>query len=189
MKKTITRVILMLLVFSLALGMAACSDAGNKTTGVDFSQYPAKFEDWTMADLKSYLRAAGIIVEDSWVIDVSENEIVAMGVSAGTMYVDMTAGTISDMFFYCDSTAEGMADVLKGIRDSKTILGALARHVSTPNSNFQPMNANFGIVEPLGYRVKGGKVAKNEALSARALEALARISEDCGLAKNNENNA
>ena len=125
MKKTITRVILMLLVFSLALGMAACSDAGNKTTGIDFSQYPAKFEDWTMADLKSYLRAAGIIVEDSWVIDVSENEIVAMGVSAGTMYVDMTAGTISDMFFYCDSTAEGMADVLKGIRDSKTILGAL----------------------------------------------------------------
>ena len=42
------------------------------------------------------------------------------------MYVDMTAGTISDMFFYYDSTAEGAEEVLKGIRDSKSILGAIA---------------------------------------------------------------
>ena len=126
MKRTMTRVILVLLVAAMALGMVACGETtNNKTTGVDFSQYPAKFEDWTMGNLKAYLRETGIITNDSWVIDVSENEIVAMGVTAGTMYVDMTAGTISDMFFYCDSTAEGMADVLQGIRDSKTILGAL----------------------------------------------------------------
>jgi methylenetetrahydrofolate--tRNA-(uracil-5-)-methyltransferase len=31
------------------------------------------------------------------------------------------------------------------------------------------MNANFGIIEPLGFRVKGGKVAKNQALADRAL--------------------
>ena len=126
MKRTMTRIILVLLVAAMALGMVACGETtNNKTTGVDFSQYPANFEDWTMANLKVYLRESGVIVEDSWVIDVSENEIVAMGVTAGTMYVDMTAGTISDMFFYCDSTAEGMADVLQGIRESKTILGAI----------------------------------------------------------------
>ena len=42
---------------------------------------------------------------------------------------------------------------------------------------FTPMNANFGIVEPLGYRVKGGKTAKNEAIAARALEALSALPE------------
>ena len=34
------------------------------------------------------------------------------------------------------------------------------------------MNANFGIVDPLGYRVKGGKTAKNEALAKRALDCI-----------------
>lgn len=125
MKRTMTRVILMLLVMAMALSMVACSATGNKTTGVDFTQYPAKFDDWTMANLKSYLRETGIIVEDSWVIDVSANEIAAMGVTAGTMYVDLNAGTIADTFFYCDSSVEGMADVLNGIRDSKSILGVV----------------------------------------------------------------
>ena len=125
MKRTMTRVILMLLVAAMALGMVACGESGNKTTGVDFSQYPAKFEDWTLANLKTYLRETGIIVEDSWVLDVSENEIAAMGVTAGTMYVDLNAGTIADTFFYCDSTADGMADVLQGIRDTKAILGVV----------------------------------------------------------------
>ena len=32
------------------------------------------------------------------------------------------------------------------------------------------MNANFGIVDPLGYKVRGkGKAARNEELSARSL--------------------
>ena len=37
--------------------------------------------------------------------------------------------------------------------------------------NFQPMNVNFGIIPPLGYKVKG-KRNKNAALSQRALDAL-----------------
>ena len=42
------------------------------------------------------------------------------------------------------------------------------------------MNANFGIVEPLGYRVKGGKVAKYEVVAKRALEALTEYCERLG---------
>ena len=40
--------------------------------------------------------------------------------------------------------------------------------------HFQPMNINFGILPPLGYRVKG-KRNKNAALSQRALEILAEL--------------
>ena len=35
------------------------------------------------------------------------------------------------------------------------------------------MNANFGIIEPLPMRVKGGKIAKYEVLAARSLEETA----------------
>ena len=52
-------------------------------------------------------------------------------------------------------------------------LGAMAHYVSGYcGKDFQPMNANFGIVDPLGYRVKGGKTAKNEALAKRALDCI-----------------
>lgn len=59
-----------------------------------------------------------------------------------------------------------------------TVLGAMAAYVSGGGiGRFTPMNANFGIVEPLGYRVKGGKIAKNEAIAERALEALSTLPE------------
>ena len=88
---------------------------------------------------------------------------------------------------YIESTASGFVAGLNAARLALglesvvfpriTMLGAMAHYVSHGSlSRFTPMNANFGIVEGLGYRVKGGKSAKNEALSARALDALAEIS-------------
>ena len=51
-----------------------------------------------------------------------------------------------------------------------TMLGAMSSYVANgSNGAFLPMNANFGIIEPLPARVKGGKVAKNQALADRAL--------------------
>ena len=61
----------------------------------------------------------------------------------------------------------------------ETQIGALAHYVSEGGigSSFQPMNANFGIIEPLPHRVKGGKTAKNQALAERALDAVKEIKE------------
>ena len=51
-------------------------------------------------------------------------------------------------------------------------MGALSAYVSNPAvENFQPMNVNFGIIEPLGYRVKG-KQEKNLEIAKRALEEI-----------------
>ena len=56
---------------------------------------------------------------------------------------------------------------------TETMLGAMADYVSRGGTGaFAPMNANFGIVTPLGYRVKGGKAAKNEKLAERALSII-----------------
>ncbi len=52
-------------------------------------------------------------------------------------------------------------------------LGAMARYVSQGTTgSFQPMNANFGIIEPLGYKVKGGKVARNAEYANRSIRIL-----------------
>ena len=54
---------------------------------------------------------------------------------------------------------------------NKTVIGALSHYVSigSLSGNFQPMNANFGIVAPLEYKVKGGKKFRNEEIAKRAL--------------------
>jgi methylenetetrahydrofolate--tRNA-(uracil-5-)-methyltransferase len=50
------------------------------------------------------------------------------------------------------------------------MIGAMAHYVSHGgNGDFVPMNANFGIIEPLPTRVKGGKIAKYEKYAERAL--------------------
>ena len=57
----------------------------------------------------------------------------------------------------------------------ETAMGAMALYISDQSVvNFQPMNVNFGLIPPLGYRVKG-KRNKNAELSKRALEALGQL--------------
>ena len=52
----------------------------------------------------------------------------------------------------------------------QTAVGALALYISDRTvTEFQPMNINFGIIAPLGYRVKG-KANKNLAIANRSLE-------------------
>ena len=64
----------------------------------------------------------------------------------------------------------------KLILPPETMLGAMADYVSRGGTgDFAPMNANFGIVTPLGYRVKGGKAAKNEKLAERALSIIDEV--------------
>ena len=57
----------------------------------------------------------------------------------------------------------------------RTAIGALAHYISDPAvTAFQPMNINFGIIEPLQERVKG-KANKNLAIANRALAQLDSI--------------
>ena len=94
----------------------------------------------------------------------------------------MFAGQITGVEGYVESTASGCLAALELARriegkppidfPQETAIGALALYISHEGvENFQPMNVNFGIMPPLGYRVKG-KRNKNAALSQRALEAL-----------------
>lgn len=92
------------------------------------------------------------------------------------------AGQMTGVEGYVESTASGLvaavelAHRLLGLAPvdfpRETALGALAHYVSDATvANFQPMNVNFGIIPPLGYKVKG-KRNKNAELARRALGAL-----------------
>ena len=97
----------------------------------------------------------------------------------------MFAGQITGVEGYVESTASGALAAIELARrllgkppvdfPRETAIGALALYVSGGAvGDFQPMNVNFGIIPPLGYRVKG-KRNKNAVLSQRALEALAAL--------------
>lgn len=94
------------------------------------------------------------------------------------------AGQLTGVEGYMESAASGLvaglglARRLKGLTEidfgRETVLGALEAHVRTPSVNFQPMNANFGILQPLRDKVKGKK-NRYEQLSAQALGAVDQI--------------
>ena len=99
------------------------------------------------------------------------------------------AGQMTGVEGYIESVGSGFLAGVNAARavmgqeplvpSKRTMIGAMAHYVAHGGvSDFVPMNANFGIVEPLGVRVKGGKSAKNEALSKRALEEIDSILEE-----------
>ena len=62
------------------------------------------------------------------------------------------------------------SDLQKIVFSENTVIGSLAKYISTPNSKFQPMNANFGILPELeGKKIKDKK-ERYMKLAERSLE-------------------
>jgi methylenetetrahydrofolate--tRNA-(uracil-5-)-methyltransferase len=96
------------------------------------------------------------------------------------------AGQMTGVEGYVESTGSGLlAGLFAAARaigaeipafPKETMLGAMAGYISDETVvNFQPMNANFGIIPLLGRKVKGGKSARNEAYAERALELIDQL--------------
>ena len=93
------------------------------------------------------------------------------------------AGQMTGVEGYIESAGSGFVAGLNAARRSldmeelvfprTTMLGAMAYYVANGSTGaFVPMNANFGIIEPLPERVKGGKMAKYEKYAERALACI-----------------
>ena len=80
------------------------------------------------------------------------------------------AGQITGVEGYVESISSGFVaginavNSLKNVKNKQitfsenTVIGALAKYISTPNEKFQPMNANFGILPELeGKKIKDKK--------------------------------
>ena len=93
------------------------------------------------------------------------------------------AGQISGVEGYVESAASGLMVAYNIIsRENNkniefpdtTMLGSLAKYISTENKNFQPMNANFGIIKPLEKKIKDKK-EKYSILSEIAIRDITNL--------------
>jgi methylenetetrahydrofolate--tRNA-(uracil-5-)-methyltransferase len=79
-------------------------------------------------------------------------------------YVECIAsGLVAALAVFADLAGGAIADF-----PPSTMIGALMNHVHTPAENFQPMNANMGIL-PRTERIRGGRKARYLAASQRAV--------------------
>ena len=89
------------------------------------------------------------------------------------------AGQITGVEGYVESISSGMVvakNVInqingmdKVIYDKNTMIGALAKYISSEREDFQPMNANFGILEPLDEKIRDKKL-RYQKMADRALD-------------------
>ena len=98
------------------------------------------------------------------------------------------AGQITGVEGYVESASSGLAaginmsrliDGREMIRFPKeTSMGGLSLYISENSvGDFQPMNITFGLMSPLGRKVKGKK-EKNTAIAQRAIEIIKNISHE-----------
>lgn len=96
------------------------------------------------------------------------------------------AGQITGVEGYVESAASGLVAAINLERelsakepiswDTRTVIGALSTYIATSNSDFQPMNANFGILSPIAcgtHRIP--KDMKKRALAERSLIEIDKI--------------
>ena len=91
------------------------------------------------------------------------------------------AGQITGVEGYVESIASGMvaginvaqklAERAPVIFSKETMIGTLSQYISTEQENFQPMNANFGILPELEEKIRDKKI-RYQKLSDRAISKL-----------------
>lgn len=97
------------------------------------------------------------------------------------------AGQITGVEGYVESAASGILtaihlfEKLNGrvpkIPDNTCVLGALSAHIAGVNKNFQPMNANFGILRPAEIKIRDKK-QRYAYLAERALKTVKEYKEN-----------
>lgn len=131
----------------------------------------AEFMRYGIMHRNTYLDSPGLLLAD---YSMKENKNIFF------------AGQMTGVEGYIESTGSGFVAGLNAARRIKelapiifpktTMIGAMAHYIENGGTgDFVPMNANFGIVEPLPTRVKGGKVARYEVVAARALDEIEAI--------------
>ena len=103
----------------------------------------------------------------------------------------LLAGQISGVEGYVESTASGLVAGINAYRmasgqdaiafPKECAIGGLLNYIQTANSkSFQPMNINFSLMPPLGYKIRDKK-EKNGLIAKRALETLEAFCAEKGL--------
>ena len=99
------------------------------------------------------------------------------------------AGQITGVEGYVESSASGIYAAINMYRlinnldllvfPKETIMGSMAQYITTKTVDFQPMNANFGIVPELDYTGKVKKKDRKALYGQRAVETMKEFIDKC----------
>lgn len=142
-----------------------------------FSMIPglehAEYERYGVMHRNTFLDSPRLL--DRWYRDRQDPRVAFAGQMTGVEgYVESTAsGLTAGLAMAAMALGQPLPDF-----PQETAIGALGWYISGGAvGEFQPMNINFGIIKPLGYRVKG-KNNRNLEISKRALAIIDRMAAD-----------
>ena len=140
----------------------------------------AEFAKYGVMHGNTYINSS-VLLDETYCLKNNPNIFFAGQISGVEGYVEsissgLVAGINAVNKFIKNKNNIQLSNKEKNIEDSikfseYTVIGSLAKYISTPNKNFQPMNANFGILPELNEKVKDKKL-RYEKLAKRSLENL-----------------
>ena len=140
----------------------------------------AEFVKYGVMHRNTYINSS-VLLDETYCLKNNPNIFFAGQISGVEGYVEsissgLVAGINAVNKFIKNKNNIQLSNKEKNIEDSikfseYTVIGSLAKYISTPNKNFQPMNANFGILPELNEKVKDKKL-RYEKLAKRSLENL-----------------
>ena len=104
-------------------------------------------------------------------------ESISSGMVAALNAINDVLGTEEKTSRIIDSISSNRTQTTKDkvIFSKNTIIGSLAKYISTPNDKFQPMNANFGILPELdGKKIKDKKL-RYQMMAERSLRDILTV--------------
>ena len=142
-----------------------------------FSMIPglenAEFVKLGVMHRNTYINSSELL-DETYNLKLSPNVFFAGQITGVEGYVEsISSGLVAGLNAVRKFEAmENGGNVEKAVFSEYTVIGSLAKYVSTPKVDFQPMNANFGILPELeGKRIKDKKL-RYEKLARRSLENL-----------------
>lgn len=132
----------------------------------------AEFMRYGVMHRNTYLNSPGMLLSD-YSMKNSPNVFFAGQMTGVEGYIESAgSGLVAGLNAALRALGKNNGESI--IFPESTMIGAMAAYVSRGglSGRFTPMNANFGLIEPLGYKVKGGKIAKYEVVAARSLEKM-----------------
>lgn len=133
----------------------------------------AEFIKYGVMHRNTYINSSKLL-DETYNLKANNNIFFAGQISGVEGYVEsISSGLVAGInaVILLKSKMEKNLEWDRKIFPTTTIIGALSHYISTPTDNFQPMNANFGILPELEERIKDKKLRYTK-LANRSLEAI-----------------
>ena len=136
----------------------------------------AEFIKYGVMHRNTYINSSKLL-DETYNLKTNNNIFFAGQISGVEGYVEsISSGLVAGInaVNLLKSKLENTMEYSKIVFPETTIIGALSHYISTPNTNFQPMNANFGILPELEEKIKDKKLRYTK-LANRSLGAINKI--------------